>query len=413
MGHSHALLRLNHEGDSPNVSWTFTGGNAADYIGTWRHVHGVMMAVPGANFKWQYSLNGPAGFGNEEGGTPLTELGYPGDAYVDQVAIGNYDRDPYNNNWPGIEAKLNLISDFARSKGKLFSMPETGCWITPDTPFDGGGDNPSWVQNTFDWVQNFEQTYPGSMGYHLYYDNLSQVTLSQFPNAEALYKSLHGSAPLGMPVIIGAVTESTLVTQVVFTIPGGMTIPAGSTLFGDLSARSDGPLAPASISVTDSKNGAWTNDAFQFSTEHVVAGAYRFDNSVELVAGDTITASWTNGGRICMGLSYVQGLDPTNPLDVPVAEGSGDSTTYDSGNMATTVTPNVLLRGCVGHRSDLANATVPAGYTELFNLKSGTGNNAGISLSAGYQIVSSTGIYNYSGPISTAFPWCALLRAYK
>lgn len=192
-GHEDAILRLMHEADRPPNSWTFRNGNAADFIATWRHVHDVMMEVPGAEFQWQYSLDGHAGRQLKENGVLLTELGYPGDDYVDSVSIGNYDRGQYAHNWMAVEEKLNFIRDFATSHNLKMDIAEWGLWLTNDTVENipgGGGDNPSFIKNTLDWFQALPAE---QQGYLLYYNIHPSVNLNQFPRSEAMFRELFGS----------------------------------------------------------------------------------------------------------------------------------------------------------------------------------------------------------------------------
>jgi len=185
-GHGDAIFRLLHEADMPGRTWTFRDGNADDYIAAWRHVHEVMMSVPGAEFKWQYSLNGPAGSQAKENGVYLTELGYPGDDYVDSISISNYDRERYANDFEKVREKLEFIRDFAESHGKKMDLGEWGLWPASD---NGGGDNPEFIKETLDWFQALPEELKG---YLLYFDLHDSVDLEQYPNSEALFLELFG-----------------------------------------------------------------------------------------------------------------------------------------------------------------------------------------------------------------------------
>jgi len=185
-GHGDAIIRLLHEADMPRRTWTFRNGNAEDYIAAWRHVHDVMMSVPGAAFRWQYSLNGPAGWQTRENGVYLTELGYPGDDYVDSVSVSNYDRGRYANDFETVREKLDFIRDFVASHGKKMDIAEWGLWSASNK---GGGDNPTFIRDTLEWFQALPDE---QRGYLLYFDLHKSVDLEQYPNSEALFLKLFG-----------------------------------------------------------------------------------------------------------------------------------------------------------------------------------------------------------------------------
>lgn len=186
-GHGHSYIRLNHEADQSNKAYTFLNGKHTDYIAAWQRVHGIAMGLTGAEFKWQYGINGPAGAQGTQGGTLMIEIGYPGDPYVDSVAVGNYNRNQYQQ-FSEVLIKLNFVKDFAVSHGKKFDIPEWGL----RGPTAGGlGDNPSFIQDTFDWFSTLPDE---TRGYCLYFNAAGNATdgadLNLWPNSKALFTSL-------------------------------------------------------------------------------------------------------------------------------------------------------------------------------------------------------------------------------
>ncbi|MGQ0521699.1 MAG: glycoside hydrolase family 26 protein [Actinomycetota bacterium] len=90
-----AYVRLGHE---PNGDWypwgAAQGGNTpADYVAMWRRVHGLVAAAgPGpSRVQWMWAANA-----EDIGGFPAEGF-YPGDSYVDWVAVDGY-------NWGGSQS---------------------------------------------------------------------------------------------------------------------------------------------------------------------------------------------------------------------------------------------------------------------------------------------------------------------
>ena len=144
-------------------------------------------------------------------------LAYPGDEYVDVIAVDLYDQDwaGYPSGWQTnltqaqIEAVwqsqwvkyrdgqygLNDFLTFAIAHGKPLAVSE---WGLKDMDDHGGGDNTVYVQSMYDWLTN-ATTYPHIL-YQAWYDEetstLSRAPLNpgntNFPNAAALYTQLFG-----------------------------------------------------------------------------------------------------------------------------------------------------------------------------------------------------------------------------
>ncbi|WP_458116798.1 glycoside hydrolase family 26 protein [Arthrobacter sp. D2-10] len=79
-------LRFGHEMNGNWYPWAegVNGNGAGDYITAYRHVHDVVAATGASNIRWVWNPNVPYW-----GSTPLAQL-YPGDSYVDQVALDGY-----------------------------------------------------------------------------------------------------------------------------------------------------------------------------------------------------------------------------------------------------------------------------------------------------------------------------------
>lgn len=80
------FLRFNHEMNGTWYPWSEArnGNRPGEYVRAWRHVHDIFASVGADNVTWVWSPNTVY-----PGSIPLAGL-YPGDAYVDWVAIDGY-----------------------------------------------------------------------------------------------------------------------------------------------------------------------------------------------------------------------------------------------------------------------------------------------------------------------------------
>ena len=80
------LLRFGHEMNGDWYPWSagVNGNTSDDYVEAWRHVHETLASTGASNVTWVWNPNVPY-----RGSTPLREL-YPGDSYVDAVALDGY-----------------------------------------------------------------------------------------------------------------------------------------------------------------------------------------------------------------------------------------------------------------------------------------------------------------------------------
>lgn len=86
------LLRFAHE---MNGNWYPWGDEPQLYITAWKHVHDIFTSAGATNVKWVWSPN------VEDAWTPLSMLAqyYPGDAYVDWVALDGYNKGSSGYGW--------------------------------------------------------------------------------------------------------------------------------------------------------------------------------------------------------------------------------------------------------------------------------------------------------------------------
>ena len=197
-GYPDAIIRLGWEFDGDSMPWSAVG-NEALWAKAYQHVHDVMRSVS-PNFKFDW--NGDPGYMQNE------TAAYPGDKYVDIIGNDVYDQpggiawnsstktwvDP-NAAWNFFLPKLQWQRDFAIAHNKQVSYPE---WALSGAnavvPTNVGGDDPTFIQGMYDWMNSLPATGGGSLAYDSYFnqdtDSNHRIDAGWFPKASALFKTL-------------------------------------------------------------------------------------------------------------------------------------------------------------------------------------------------------------------------------
>jgi glycosyl hydrolase family 26 len=215
-----AYLRLGWEMDGGWFAWNAPPGSGkeASFAACFRRIAQVMRAAQPRN-EWKFVLNPAAGWRNKA----YLDAIWPGDAYVDVLAIDLYDQSwawnsyPYprscdaacrlarqQNAWNGYSSQLHILRDYAVAHGKKVALPEWGVAIRPDG--HGGGDNPFYIRKMHEFI-----TDPANhVVFHAYWgvsaaDIDSRLTdavegdspggATRFPQSAALFKQLFGRHP--------------------------------------------------------------------------------------------------------------------------------------------------------------------------------------------------------------------------
>jgi hypothetical protein len=136
------VLRFAHEMNGDWYPWSAraNGNTSGDYVRAWRHVRGVFRREGVDNVTWSWSPNVPYA-----GSTPLAWL-YPGDAYVDQVALDGYNWGT-TQSWSTWTSFWDLFGGGVAQLRSLTAKPvllaEVGC-------AEQGGDKAAWIRGMFD-----------------------------------------------------------------------------------------------------------------------------------------------------------------------------------------------------------------------------------------------------------------------
>lgn len=200
-GHPAVVLRLGPEFNGDWFLWTMDVPNGGALYGAyWRQIVATMRAVPGADFRFDWSPNaGSAWIG---GGQQLEAAdAWPGDDVVDYVGLDIYDQswspnrsDPVArwNEYVHQRNGLAWHAAFAAAHNKPMTFPEWG--LADRTDGYGGGDTPFFVEQMYRWIA----LHP--VAYHLYFESSDPnaeygVFSGRFPNAARRFIELFGPDP--------------------------------------------------------------------------------------------------------------------------------------------------------------------------------------------------------------------------
>jgi beta-mannanase len=126
-------LRFAHEMNADWYSWSagVNGNTSAEYVAAWRHVVDIFRQEGATNVRWVWSPSVSL-----EGGTPFEEL-YPGDDYVDWIAL-----DGYNYGDSQVDGGPSYDEIIALAPEKPFMISETAST-------EEGGDKATWMRDAF------------------------------------------------------------------------------------------------------------------------------------------------------------------------------------------------------------------------------------------------------------------------
>jgi hypothetical protein len=159
------LLRFAHEMNDPyRYPWGPQNGNRPDdFIAAWQHVHRIFQKKSATNVLWLWSPHISM---------PWFEYYYPGDEWVDWIAIGvlNYgDVAPWSR-WWSLHQILEKAYPSLESLGKPVMIAEFGTLTS-------GGDAAEWYRQAF---HDIETKY-GAIRSIVFFNQESDVTLSTAP----------------------------------------------------------------------------------------------------------------------------------------------------------------------------------------------------------------------------------------
>ncbi len=146
------LLRFAHEMNGKWFPWSTGAGNPngnspADYVNMWRHVHDIFTSVGATNVRWVWSANTSA-----SGFTPMAQ-DYPGDSYVDWVALDGYNR---GSNTGQIWQSLATV--FGASYQEASALGSRPMMLSEVASVEQGGSKADWI--TQGLLNTIPQSFP-------------------------------------------------------------------------------------------------------------------------------------------------------------------------------------------------------------------------------------------------------------
>jgi hypothetical protein len=192
-----AIIRLGWEFNASWYPWSaHNARQALQYAEAWRQIVGAIKQVQGAHFGFDWSMTISTGGVN-------AARAYPGNAYVTSIGMDVYDwnqpptQSP-SQRWQEIVGErygLAWQARFAAAHHKPVSFPEWAVVYDPLDPEAGGGDDPTFIQNMYDWFAShrtaFEDYFDTDADLVDYGLTSGDGALAQ---STALYKSLYSGS---------------------------------------------------------------------------------------------------------------------------------------------------------------------------------------------------------------------------
>jgi len=145
------MLDFAHEMDGNWYPWGYgvNGNTAADYIAAFRHVHDRFAAAGATNvqFVWNVNIWNPAGV------DPTTF--YPGDAYVDRLAINVFNWGSAGGGWASLSQGLNATGVYSKLSALSAKPLMLAEWSSTEA---GPGDPPG--ASKAQWILDAAQSLP-------------------------------------------------------------------------------------------------------------------------------------------------------------------------------------------------------------------------------------------------------------
>jgi hypothetical protein len=183
---SRLYVRFAHEFNLEGSQWRVTGADAEDFKHAWQRFHRILKgALPKASLVWCPN-DGTSGSLDLD-----VRDAYPGDAYVDIVAIDTYNAWPWVDKTSAFESKLNGVyangaplgaeswRRWAEQRGKPLAIGEWANGANADQP-GGGGDSPFYIQRFHDWLVAHAGAGAGQIRYAIYFNCWDQYRV--FPD---------------------------------------------------------------------------------------------------------------------------------------------------------------------------------------------------------------------------------------
>ena len=202
-----AGIRLGWEFNGSWYRWSVrSASDAALFAQAWRRIATAMRSVPGAHFRFDWTLT--AGTGAVD-----PALAYPGDAYVDDIGMDVYDWNATGSSESSTQRWNELVNQgyglawqarFAATHHKPLAFPEWAVVSYSLQPSAAGGDDPQFVQNMVAWFRAhtvaFENYFDAdATSFGMFYGLTTGNGL--FPQSAATYQRLYSATVAPAPTL--------------------------------------------------------------------------------------------------------------------------------------------------------------------------------------------------------------------
>ncbi len=307
LGFSKVTIRLGYEFDggwNPFGNLNAMSNMPGNYIAAWQNIVTTMRANDPKHliqFCWNPT---------DANVQVWAQSFYPGDAYVDYVGIDTYDfsyggQYPIGTTQPTLTQqtaawnnselpRINAFAAFARLHSKPMVIGEWGLWQLNDSNHPSGGDNPTYIQNMFNWMSDPNNHVAAECYFEAPADGNSSLSgifgATTFPNARNQFLKLFGSGgtPSAPPTPTGliAIPGNRIVT---LNWNASVGIPAAtySVYRGTVAGGEFAKPIKTGLTTTSYVNGGLTNGMTYYYTVKAVnsAGASAASNEVSALAG--------------------------------------------------------------------------------------------------------------------------------
>ena len=230
-----SIIRLAHEA---NGSWDYdqipnTPAGDAKWVQFWRNTVLAMRSVPGAHFKFDWTIS--AGYRD----IPLNDW-YPGNDVVNIIGVDVYDsgnlaaRGRWSHFWNEPDG-VGTVERFAAAHGKPMSIPEWGLEPSIDPAMQGGGDDPGFVRGIAATVREYDVAYQS-----YFFNSTELMQLENSPRSLAAYRAAFGERGYATSSVIRRGLDTSLSSIRLVPRPGltltggpgfGSTVPSSTVRF--------------------------------------------------------------------------------------------------------------------------------------------------------------------------------------
>lgn len=182
------FLRFNHEMNGTWYPWSeqTNGNSAGEFVKAWKHVHDIFTSVGANNVTWVWCVNV-----DFPGATEMSSL-YPGDEYVDWLAMDGYNWGTNPQRPDGWKSFSEVFSSTYSQLGAL--SPSKPIMIAETSSTEYGGSKAAWIKDmlTVQLPQNFPRV-KAVLWFNWNADNMDWVIETSQTAKSAFSTSIAGS----------------------------------------------------------------------------------------------------------------------------------------------------------------------------------------------------------------------------